>query len=661
MSTVDLSQFHQAFFDESLEGLDAMETALLALGEQGADPELVNTIFRAAHSIKGGAATFGFADIAAFTHIAESLLDEVRNGHRVADPALIDLFLRCVDTLRHMFDRVGAGQVAADADSDALKAELAAYAQGGAPIPGATAAVAAAPVAAPEACRQWRIKFLPKPAMYKGGNDSVRIFKELQGLGRLQVVRVLPLPLESWPGLEGLAVDEAFLGWDLELYGADRDAVDEVFEWLDGDCEVTIEELVERRQPRPAAAPASAESRQSSGPRGESGSIRVDIAKVDALIDMVGELVITQAMLQESRQELSSRSHPALMAGLAALARHTRDLQDMVMGIRMLPIGQVFQRFPRVVHDLEAKLGKKVRLQLVGEHTEVDKTVMEKIGDPLTHLVRNAIDHGLETPERRLAAGKDETGLLQLEAFHRGGNVVVEISDDGAGLNRPAILAKALERGIISSGEGLSDAAIDELIFQPGFSTVAHATDLSGRGVGMDVVRKNVAALGGVVKVRSQTGKGSAFTIVLPLTLAIIEGLVARVAGERYILPLVAIVESVPLAGHELRVLPGGSELFNFRDTYLPLVRLASVFRCESTVDARSGVVVVVECEAGRMGIVVDELLGQQQAVVKSLETHYQRVAGLQGATVLGDGSVALIIDVDGLRSMAREAHHVGQ
>ena len=264
-----------------------METALLALGGQDADPELVNTIFRAAHSIKGGAATFGFADIAAFTHIAESLLDEVRNGHRVADPALIDLFLRCVDTLRHMFDRVGAGQVAADADSDALKAELAAYAQGEAPIPGAVPAAAAAPVAAPEACRQWRIKFLPKPSMYKGGNDSVRIFKELQSLGRLQVVRVLPLPSESWPDLDGLAVDEAFLGWDLELYGADRDAVDEVFEWLDGDCEVTVEELVERRQPRPAAAPAAAEARQPPAPRGEPGSIRADTAKVHALIDIV--------------------------------------------------------------------------------------------------------------------------------------------------------------------------------------------------------------------------------------------------------------------------------------------------------------------------------------------------------------------------------------
>ncbi|MHC1480576.1 chemotaxis protein CheA [Frateuria aurantia] len=653
MSSVDLSQFHQTFFDESLEGLDTMETTLLALGGQEADPELVNTIFRAAHSIKGGAATFGFADIASFTHIAESLLDEVRNGHRQATPPLIDLFLRCVDTLRQMFARVMSGQAAASADSDALKAELAAYAQGGM----APAASTQATVAQSAVCRQWRIKFLPKPSMYRSGNDSLRVFKDLAAAGRLKVVRVLPVPLESWPALEGLAVDDAFLGWDLELFEADRSAVEEVFEWLDGDCEVSIEELVERR--RPAQEPTPVEPRAAAS-RHESGSIRVDITKVDALIDMVGELVITQAMLQEARAGISSQTHPALLAGLAALARHTRDLQDMVMGIRMLPIGQVFNRFPRVVHDLENKLGKKVRLSMLGEHTEVDKTVMEKIGDPLTHLVRNAIDHGLETPERRLAAGKQDTGTLQLEAFHRGGNVVVEISDDGAGLNRPVILAKALERGIISSGEGMTDAAIDELIFQPGFSTAAQTTDLSGRGVGMDVVRKNVAALGGVVRVRSQTGKGSTFTITLPLTLAIIDGLVARVGVERYILPLVSIVESVRLGSSELKTLPGGSEVFSFRDQYLPLVRLKEVFHCPSPEEGlQSGVVVVVECDSGRLGILVDELLGQQQAVVKPLEAHYQRVTGLQGATVLGDGSVALIIDVDGLRSLAKGSRHV--
>lgn len=653
MSTVDLSQFHQAFFDESLEGLDAMETALLALGGQDADPELVNTIFRAAHSIKGGAATFGFADIAAFTHIAESLLDEVRSGQRHADPALVELFLRCVDTLRQMFARVADGQAAADADSEALKAELAAYAQDGSAVQSKTVSTGSGS----PPCREWRITFLPRPSMYRGGNDSLRIFKELGTLGALQVVRVLPVSPQEWPGLEDLAIDEAFLGWNLELRDAEHAAIGEVFEWLDGDCEVSIQPLVERRRPVQEASGPAADTRPAAAAapaRGESGSIRVDIAKVDALIDMVGELVITQAMLQESRQELSGQAHPALLAGLAALARHTRDLQDMVMGIRMLPIGQVFQRFPRVVHDLETKLGKKVRLNLVGEHTEVDKTVLEKIGDPLTHLVRNAIDHGLETPERRLAAGKAETGQLTLEAFHRGGNVVVEMSDDGAGLNRPAILAKAIERGLVSSGDGLGDAAIDELIFQPGFSTVAHATDLSGRGVGMDVVRKNVAALGGVVKVRSETGKGSTFTIVLPLTLAIIDGLVARLGRERYILPLVSIIESVPLQGGGLKTLPGGSELFNFRDSYLPLIRLAGLFATPSSASAATGVVVVVECEAGRLGILVDELLGQQQAVVKSLETHYQRVVGLQGATVLGDGSVALIIDVDGLWTLSR-------
>jgi two-component system, chemotaxis family, sensor kinase CheA len=385
--------------------------------------------------------------------------------------------------------------------------------------------------------------------------------------------------------------------------------------------------------------------------------VRVNIDKIDGLIDLVGELVITQSMLDQfeqfEREDFDADRLALLRQGLAQLARHTRLLQESVMGIRMLPIGAVFSRFPRMVRDLSQKLGKQVKLELVGEQTELDKTVMEKIGDPLVHLVRNAIDHGLEQPERRRAAGKAETGTLRLEASHRGGSIVVEISDDGAGLNREAIVAKAIQRGLIASGEKLSDEEVAELIFQPGFSTAAVTTDLSGRGVGMDVVRRNVTDLGGSVGIRSTPGKGSVFTITLPLTLAIIDGLTAAVGEERYIVPLMSIVESVQLRAEQVRTLAGGGELFRFRDAYLPVIRLHEVFGCSG---ARSGIaeglVIVVESEGGQVGLFVDELIGQQQAVIKSLEANYRRVGGISGATILADGSVALIVDIAGLVRM---------
>ncbi|MGB3391881.1 MAG: chemotaxis protein CheA [Stenotrophomonas sp.] len=382
----------------------------------------------------------------------------------------------------------------------------------------------------------------------------------------------------------------------------------------------------------------------------ESSSIRVDIDKVDALINMMGELVITQSMLSDIGENFQPSQLERLRDGLAHLERTTRELQESVMRIRMLPIGSVFNRFPRMVRDLERKLGKQVKLELHGEHTELDKTVLEKIGDPMVHLVRNAIDHGLEMPEKRKAAGKPEAGTLKLDAFHEGGNIVVQISDDGAGLNRAAIVAKAHERGLVGADQELSDAEVAELIFQPGFSTSAQATDLSGRGVGMDVVRRNVRDLGGSVSVRSVAGKGSVFTIVLPLTLAIIDGLVTAVGQERYIVPLTSIVESTRLRPEAVRKIAGGGEVFHFRDEYLPIMRLHRVFGCQEAVtDIARAIVVVVEDDRRRVGLLVDDLLGQQQAVIKSLDAHYRRVQGVSGATILSDGSVALIVDVGGV------------
>jgi two-component system chemotaxis sensor kinase CheA len=403
----------------------------------------------------------------------------------------------------------------------------------------------------------------------------------------------------------------------------------------------------------PAAAPAAASKgvvREAASASGEGSSIRVGIDKVDALINMMGELVITQSMLSDIGEKFDMSQLERLREGLVQLERNTRELQESVMRIRMLSIASVFNRFPRLVRDLERKLGKQVKLELHGEHTELDKTVLEKIGDPLVHLVRNAIDHGLESPEKRRAAGKSETGTLKLNAYHEGGNIVVQISDDGAGLNRAAIVAKAEQRGLVSAGQELSDEEVAELIFQPGFSTAAQATDLSGRGVGMDVVRRNVRDLGGSVGVRSVAGQGSTFTIALPLTLAIIDGLVTAVGEERYIVPLISIVESLRLKADKVRKIAGGGEVFLFRDEYLPMMRLYKTFGCaEAVSDIERGIVVVVEEEGRRVGLLVDDLLGQQQAVVKSLEAHYQRVQGISGATILSDGSVALIVDVSGV------------
>jgi two-component system chemotaxis sensor kinase CheA len=651
MSSINIAQFHKVFFEESLEGLDAMESALLALDE-GGDAELVHSIFRAAHSIKGGSATFGFPDMAALTHEAETLLDQVRDGRRAIDKPIIELMLRTVDCLRGMFDRAQSGQPLADADSENLKQQLAAAA--GHNVPAAANKAAAKPAAS----NGWIIHFRPHAGMLAGGNDPLRLLRELAALGQL----VVEAQLDRVPTLDALDPSECHLGWRLELTGAvNQDAIKSVFEWVEDECDLSIEPLAAAAPPpapvvEAVAAPATSAgaaagtSRSAAASSNDAGSVRVAIDKIDGLIDLVGELVITQAMLDQFREEFDPSRLAMLQHGLAQLARHTRTLQESVMGIRMLPIGSVFNRFPRLVRDLSQKLGKQVKLDLVGEHTELDKTVLEKIGDPLVHLVRNAIDHGLETPDKRRAAGKGDMGTLRLEAFHRGGSIVVEISDDGAGLNRDAIVAKAVQKGLIASGENLSDEAVGELIFQPGFSTAAVTTDLSGRGVGMDVVRRNVVDLGGNVAIKSRAGQGTTFTITLPLTLAIIDGLRAAVGGECYIVPLVSIVESVQLRADAIRSVTGGGELFRFRGEYRPIVRLHQQFGCaDARQNIEEGLVIVVEAEGTQIGLFVDELVGQQQAVVKSLEANYRRVDGISGATILADGSVALIVDVAGL------------
>ncbi|WP_295549780.1 chemotaxis protein CheA, partial [uncultured Stenotrophomonas sp.] len=490
--SMDLQRFHATFFEESREGLDAMEAGLLALESGQQDAEIINSVFRAAHSIKGGAGTFGFDAIAGLTHVLETLLDELRAGKRALEGHAVDAMLSSVDVLRALLREAEHGQTADPAAVAAVKARLEAVLSGQA-APSAPAAAAAKVDDTPEA---WQIGFTPAPSLFMSGNDPLRIIRELEHLGSLQVAA----RMERLPGFAQLDPLEAHLAWDLGLVGkVPRSKIEDTFAWVLDDCELDIRPAappslatqapVAATPSTPAAiAPAAPATPAASGAASQEAetSIRVSVDKVDALINLVGELVITQAMLKQVSHALDPVHAESLFAGLDQLERNTRDLQEAVIGVRMLPVDAVFRRFPRLVRDLSSRLGKQVRLRTVGEGTELDKGLIEKIADPLVHLVRNSIDHGLELPEARRAAGKDETGTITLAASHQGGHIVIEVSDDGAGLNRNRILAKAAERGI-AVPDNPSDAQVWDLIFAPGFSTADAVTDLSGRGVGMDV------------------------------------------------------------------------------------------------------------------------------------------------------------------------------
>jgi two-component system, chemotaxis family, sensor kinase CheA len=663
----EMAEIAKVFFQESREGLDAMESGLLGLGA-GADGETINTIFRAAHSIKGGSATFGFAEVADFTHGVETLLDEMRNGVRPVTAEAIQTLLQACDCLREMIAATEAEQPLDQGRIGSLNSDIKQI-LGEQPTEVAVPAPVAQP-SIPLPPGAWRIKFEPVADLLRLRNEPTRMFAELQRLGtfcaRADVSRL--------PPLDALDPESCYLSWDMDIAGQiPRPKLDEVFEWVDSNCRVDIVAVgnapaepvpagtAQAQMPAPAAgtpAPACAEPERSVAPAGapvqkaggDSGSIRVATEKVDNIINLVGELLITQSMLCGFADGIDPNELDRLRQGLSQLARNTRELQESVMQIRMLPISFAFNRFPRIVHDLSRKLGKKVELKLTGEGTELDKTVLEKITDPLVHLVRNALDHGLETPERRLAAGKDETGTLELGAFHEGGSIIIEVRDDGGGLNKAKILNKARERGLVSMDQELTDEQIDNLIFMPGFSTADAVSDVSGRGVGMDVVRRNINDLGGHVQISSAEGRGSTIRIRLPLTLAVLDGQLVRVGKEVYIISLLAIVETIQVSKERVNTLAGRTEVFRLRDEYLPVVRLCDQFGVEpDSRSAEDGLLVVVEADGKRAGVLVDDLLAQQQVVIKSLESNFKPVVAIAGATILGDGTVALIIDVPDL------------
>lgn len=709
--SIDLSQFIPTFLEESAEGLELMESSLLNL--DGSDAETINAIFRAAHSIKGGAGTFGFMGVSEFTHVVETLLDQVRDGKREITDPLVNLLLESVDCIRLLLDAANNGVDCDSPQVEAVHNQLKAILSGESVVGEQTTqkALHEAPAekdnhlsSEAEQPEGWQISFVPHADMLQTGNDPLLMFQALQELGRLEVKAVL----DDIPELSEFHSESCYLSWSLRLHSAcSREEVLEVFEWVEDECELSVEpfstaeplstddnaseeshsdaeaapciaasaehddvqvaqqsEQVEEPKAPETVPSASTTSSVASAPAArkpaaDAGSIRVGIDKVDALINRVGELVITQSMLGQVGIELSEIEHASverLHSGLNQLERNTRDLQEEVMRIRMLPISFVFNRFPRMVHDVGGKLGKKIELKLQGEQTELDKTVMEKIGDPLVHLVRNSLDHGLEMPEERIAAGKSDTGTVKLNAFHQGGYIVIEISDDGRGLNTEKILSKAIEKGLVPREHSLSEQEINELIFMPGFSTADAVSDLSGRGVGMDVVRRNIESLGGHVSVRSEPGFGSTFSVSLPLTLAILDGQLVQISDQTYIIPLVSIIESLQISSGSLNAIAGRKSLYHFREEYIPLIHLRSLFSLpgkSSPMD--NSLLVVVESGGNKVGLVVDDLLSQQQVVIKSLESNYRRVEGISGATILGDGNVALILDVAGLLKMGVE------
>lgn len=682
--SIDLSQFHQVFFEESLEGLETMESSLLDLDCGSVDSETINAIFRAAHSIKGSSSTFGFTAVAEFTHVLETLLDQVRQGTRKLTPDHVDLLLQSVDCLRGMLTALQSGTALDVAQSHALIERFNdILSDKTVQSSGDTAGAASAEMATQgkpagvQAAMTWNIRFIPDANILRTGNEPVRMFRELAELGPMKVTALL----DKLPDLEQLNPEHCYLGWDIELVTPEsRQKIAEIFEWVADESDLTITEQVPAdtpvslgmTEPGSASVPESvaiadrietkptrtvvrqAESPGEQTKTVESTSIRVSIEKIDTLVNLVGELVITQSMLGQLGNEFDMSKLLRLQEGLAQLEHNTRELQENVMRIRMLPISFTFSRFPRMIRDLSRQLGKKVELKMSGEQTELDKTVLEKIGDPLVHLVRNALDHGLETPEQRKAAGKLETGLIMLHAYHQGGNIIIEIRDDGRGLNREKIRAKAIANKLIGENDPLTDDQIQDLIFQPGFSTAEQVTDVSGRGVGMDVVRRNINELNGSIDVRSVEGEGSTFTIRLPLTLAILDGQLVQVGEQIFIIPLVSIVESLQPRLSLVNRVAGGCDVFRLRNEYIPIIQLSDIFSITPrNPQLEKSLLVVVETGTSKVALVVDELLGQQQVVIKSMETNYQKVPGVSGATILGDGTVSLILDITDIVQMA--------
>ena len=763
---IDMSQFYQVFFEESEEHLAAMEALLLDLDIENPDSEQLNAIFRAAHSIKGSAGTFGFTDLAETTHILENLLDRIRKRELGLRADMVDAFLECGDLLRGMLE----GHQGREGVEPAAVADICARLRllsSDQPEPSAATPSVAEPLpsVAVSGAKVFDIQFVPTSVSAEANGvssllDSLRELGELKivnqpdatsngvGFWQLQLITEVDQAVFSdqidfisdhgaWRVSEDRSVSsngdvafgffgdapgvpeesqsygffEPLAASDVAQVSAAVSASDDSYGFFEplpspvreASAAVAAEDgegfgffeplkpptpeptpavledgegfgffvpvaapvpepvLVAAVQPPPAplaidkAAPSS-RSPKAAAPAAASGdsSIRVSIEKVDQLINLVGELVITQSMLLQTVTQMAGGAPEGMTHGLAQLERNTRDLQESVMAIRMMPISFVFSRFPRVVRDLSGKLGKQVELKTIGDTTELDKSLIERIADPLTHLIRNSLDHGIEMPDKRIAAGKSPVGTITLKAYHQGGNIVIEVGDDGAGLPRNKILAKARERGLPASDQ-MTDQEVFSLIFEAGFSTADQVTDVSGRGVGMDVVRRNIQAMGGRVEIESMLGVGTRMTVRLPLTLAILDGMSVAVGDQTYILPLSYVIESLQPEMGDIKTLSNHARVIQVRGEYLPVVVLHEVFNIKpSWSDFTRGIMVVLDADGAKAALFVDALVGQHQVVIKSLEANYRRVAGVSGATIMGDGHVAMILDVSAIAGMAK-------
>jgi two-component system chemotaxis sensor kinase CheA len=705
-----MQAIRETFFQECEEQLGDLETGLLAMEDGSTDTETVNAVFRAVHSIKGGAGAFKLDRLVRFAHAFETTLDKIRNGKLAPATPVMKTMLRAADILADLVKNAREGGDFDESRSSELIAELNAHADSPPPAPAddepeanpfealgfqpLSLALDASDETPAAGGFQYRIEFKPKPELYYKGNETTRLIRELARLG---TIRVECDPSEV-PPLASLDPEAAYLSWRIFLNSEqDLDAVRAVFEFVDGDCrlEVDVEEpggdasagAPEIETPPPAeaeTATASAEageneegraartdpeskravapaegkaprdatkSESSSGAGAQQGTIRVDLDRVDRLINLVGELVINQAMLTQRVLEAGVGKVASVTTGLDDLEHLTRDIQESVMAIRAQPVRPLFQRMSRIVREIADATGKNVRLKTEGEGAEVDRTVIERLADPLTHMIRNAVDHGLERPEVRLAAGKPEQGEVRLSAAHKSGRVIIEVGDDGAGIDRPRVKSIAIKKGLIFPDVQLTDGEIDNLLFLPGFSTAATVSSISGRGVGMDVVKRSIQALGGRISISSRPGHGSTFSMSLPLTLAVLDGMVVRVADQTLVVPLTSILETLKPKTGDVHGIGPDSQVIGIRGGFTPLIDVARElgFRA-GRADPLSGVTLLIETEGGvRSALMVDAIQDQRQVVIKSLEANYGHVEGIAAATILGDGRIALILDADAI------------
>jgi two-component system chemotaxis sensor kinase CheA len=712
--TSGLEQLKITFFEECNELLQSLETALADIREGTGNDDTVHAIFRAVHSIKGGAGVFGFAELIEFAHVFETVMDEVRKGNLATSPDVIDVLLRANDTLADLVEMARKGQaVAPGYGGDARHALETLLSGESSKRPGGSA-----PAAQPETeefsfvplkadnfddqpqaggLRLYSIVFRPKPDVLKKSIDPGFLLNVLRSMGKLE----LTADTAAIPALQDLQHDDFHISWSGTLETeSTRQEIESIFAPVAAECEFQLTDMTPAAAapmppaepaPQPAApvaaapvaaapvapapavppapvvaapaAPPSPPPQEASGNGKEarvaakqpsSVTIRVELDKIDRVVNMVGELVIAQAMLHQVIDELPESTSARISNILSDLVRHTRGLKDSVMAIRAQPVSSVFQRMPRLVRELSAKTGKKVQIEMFGETTEVDKTIIERLSDPLTHIIRNSIDHGIEAPNDRIAKGKHEEGTIRMSAEQRGGRIVIEIADDGGGINCERVLKKAKEKGLVDPNAALTDDEICNLIFLPGFSTAETVSDISGRGVGMDVVRRNIQDLGGRTTIKSEFGRGTTIQLALPLTLAVMDGLVVEVAKQTYVLPIPNIVECLRPGEDEIHRVIGAAGALNLRGDIVPLIYLADVLGVDQAVQERTnGVVIITEASDGtRMGLIVDDLIGNQQVVIKSIEENCGNVQGIAGATILGDGHVAFILDIEMLANM---------